>query len=230
MPQARRLLGAGRSPLQRHPRPGTLIQEKQQAGLRRNGHLRVIACRFKFAIPLRQRRVQLVGALQRRAQHRRTHAMKLTARRVQHQQPLLGKDPGVEPPECLGKGMARLVGLSQRFCRVGLAQQLPRLIHQRGNPVVQHHAAYRPRRSDSPQLGWGIDQLAQLAPGRKAHMVDLGKVVVFRSQPEDGRVGVAAGEGAEFCSASSRTSSGQCDGTGAAPATAGQLPSKGTEA
>ena len=124
-------LGAVRLSACRAPR--TLVNQKQQAGLRRDGHLRVIARGFEFLVPLRQRSVQFVGALQRRAQHRRAHAVKSAPARIQHQQPLRGKDLGIKLREGLGQGAARLVGRGQRIHGIGLAQQLPCLIQQRGN-------------------------------------------------------------------------------------------------
>ena len=99
LPQAIRLLRARRQPLERQPRARSLVNEKQQAGLRRHGHLRVIAGGFQLPIALQQRGVQLIGALQRRAQHRRAHAVNLAAAGIQHQQPLRGKNPGNKTPQ-----------------------------------------------------------------------------------------------------------------------------------
>ena len=40
-----------------------------------------------------------------------------------------------------------------------------------------------------------VDQLRQLAAGGKSDVIDLGEVVVFAGEPEDGRVGMAGGGG-----------------------------------
>jgi hypothetical protein len=40
-----------------------------------------------------------------------------------------------------------------------------------------------------------VDQFAQLAARRKGDVIDLGEVVVFRGQPEDGRMGMPARSG-----------------------------------
>ena len=156
-----------------------------------NTDLCVIARRFKFTVPLHQCGMKLVGALQSCPKHGRTHAMKFASTCIQNQESLCGKDLCIEISEGLRKGTARAVSLDQRFRRSGLAQQLPGLIHQWGNRFVQHDAADRKGRFCHISCSWRINQLAQLATGGKAHMVDLGKVVVFRRQPEDGGVRIA---------------------------------------
>ncbi len=93
----------------------------------------MIARRHQRVIALEQCRVQLIGAFNRRLQNRRAHAVELPSAGVQHQQPLRGKRLGVEIPEGLGEGPARLVGSSQSLHRVGRPKQFPRLIHQREN-------------------------------------------------------------------------------------------------
>jgi hypothetical protein len=56
-----------------------------------DGHLRVIAGGFQFAVAVEQRRVQLVGALDAGPQHRRAHAVDFAAGGVEDQQALGGK-------------------------------------------------------------------------------------------------------------------------------------------
>jgi hypothetical protein len=69
----------------------------------------------KRTIALEQSFVQLIGTFQRRSQHGRAYAVKLAAARVKHQQPLRGKNPGIEGRESLREGVAGLVSLSQRI-------------------------------------------------------------------------------------------------------------------
>ncbi len=144
----------------------------------------MIAGRFERSIALHERGVQLVGAFQSRAQDWRADAVKGAAACIQHQQPLRSEDPGIKLRKGLGEGASRLVGRGQRLHRVGSSEQFVRLIDQRLNRVVQHQAAHRLRGLGSRR----ILQPAQFAARRKDDVVDLGKVMVFGGQPEDGGV------------------------------------------
>ena len=64
LPKAVGFGGAGRGPLERQARAALLVDQEQQAGLRRDGDLGVIAGGFECLVALEQRGVQLVGALQ----------------------------------------------------------------------------------------------------------------------------------------------------------------------
>jgi len=103
---------------------------------------------------------------------------------IQNQQPLRGKDPRVELPEGLGQGIAGLVCGCQSIHGIRRGEQLPRLFYQRRDPLVEDDAACRPRRVKLLL----VDQPVQLFARRKGNMVDFGKVVVFRGQPEKSRV------------------------------------------
>ncbi len=189
LPEPARFGGAGSMALERQPRARPLVDEEEQAGLRRNGHLGVIPGGFQFAIAVKQGGVQFVGAFHRGTQHRRSHAVHIAAASVEHQQPLRGKDLRIELGKGLGKGAARLIGCGQCLHSAGRTKQFPRLVHQRRNRVVKHDAAHGSRRHGSPFE----DQLVQLAAPWKDNMIDFGKVVIFAGQPEDGRVRTARG-------------------------------------
>ncbi len=153
----------------------------------RDRDLRVIAGRFEGSVAFEQRGVKFIGPLQRRAQHRRTHAMEIAPFRIENQQALRGKNLGVELGESLREGAARLVGGGQCVHGVGGAEQFPCLIDEWSDRLVEHHAAHghRDRRRRF------VDKFLQLAARRKRDVIDLGEVVVFGREPENRRMGSA---------------------------------------
>ena len=111
-------LGARRLTLEGYPRAGALVDEEEQAGLWGDGDLGVIAGGFKLAVAVEERLVQLIGALDGRAQYGRSHAVKCAAAGVEHQQALGGKDLSIELRKRLGEGVAGLVSSRQRIHRL----------------------------------------------------------------------------------------------------------------
>jgi hypothetical protein len=174
-------------PSQRQPRAGVFVDEEEQARPRHHGHLGVITGGFQSLVPFDQRLMQFVGAFQSRREHRRAHAVPRAFLGIQNQQPLRGKGLGIELLEGQGEGAPRLPGSGQCFGGFGVAEQFLCLADQRGDCFVENDAAHGPRHCGC----LGISKRAQLFAGGEGDVVDLGKVVVFGGQPEDGGVRTA---------------------------------------
>ena len=87
--------------------------------------------------------MQFVGAFNAGAQHGRTEAMEIAAAGIEDKQALRGKDFGIEVSEGLGKGASGLIGGSERFHCVGVAEQFPRALYERSDGCVENYAADR---------------------------------------------------------------------------------------
>ena len=113
--------------------------------------------------------------------------MEVAPFRVEYQQPLRGKNLGIEISKCLRERPAGLIGGSKCVHGVRRTEQLPRLIDEWIDRFVEHHAAngHRDR--------WRrfVDEFLQLAARWKRDVIDLGEVVVFGRQPENRRMGSA---------------------------------------
>jgi hypothetical protein len=77
--------------------------------------LRLVSGTLQLAVAPGQRRVQLIGALHRRAQHRRAQAVNVASRGIQNQKALRGEYLRIELRESLRKGLSRLPGGAQRL-------------------------------------------------------------------------------------------------------------------
>ena len=82
VPQAIRLVCGGRDAAKSGARAGFLVDEEQEARLRCDGDLRVIAGGFKSQAALGERGVEFVGALDGGAKNGCAEAMELAARGV----------------------------------------------------------------------------------------------------------------------------------------------------
>ncbi len=184
MPRSLRLLSAGRNPFERQSRSGALIDQEEKAGLRRNDNLRVIPRGHEVTVSFRKSRVQLIGSLESSAQDRCAEAMEVAAARVENQQALSAEHSGIELSEGLREGAVRPIGGSQGLHRVGVTEQLPGLIDQRSDCLIEHDAANRDRGLRSLP----VHQSAELAACGKSDVIDLGEIVIFRREPEDGYV------------------------------------------
>ena len=98
------LAGAGGGALERQPDTGAVVDEEEQAGVRRNRNLGVVTGGLEGAIAAQQGGVELAGALQGGAQDGSAQAMEVAAGGVEDEQPLRGKRLAVE----MGKGLAKV--------------------------------------------------------------------------------------------------------------------------
>ena len=111
--------------------PVLFVDQEQQARLRRDGNLGMIAGGFERLAALHQRGMEFVGALNGRAQHRRAQPVELAAAGVDNQQSLRRKNLRVKIRKRLRKSAPRRVGRNQRVRRVRRPENLCRALHQR---------------------------------------------------------------------------------------------------
>ena len=138
----------GASPLQRNPCPAALINQKQQARLRRHRNLCVISGRLQHLVPLEQRRMQLIRALNRRPQYGRAQPMHFAPGGIQHQQSLRGKSFRIEFRKRLAQCASRLVRSHQRIHRVSTRPAVPTPAPSAARSI--HPEQRRPPAQDSP--------------------------------------------------------------------------------
>ena len=113
--------------------------------------------------------------------------MRLARAGVKDQQSLRGKNFRVELGKGLGEGAAGFVGRFQRLHGLGVAKQLPCLLQQRCDGLVENEAA------DGTRIGRSafVFERFEHAARREDDVIDFVEVVVFRGQPEDGCVGMS---------------------------------------
>ena len=120
--------------------------EEQQARLRGDGDLGVIAGGFESLAAFGERGVELVGALDGRAQHGRAEAMEVAAGGVDDEKALGGEDLRVEIGESLREGAAGLVGGGEGIGGFGGAEQLGGALDKRRDGVVEARCGRRAAR------------------------------------------------------------------------------------
>ena len=162
-PQAVRLLGRGRDALERQPRARFLVDQKQQARLRRDQNLRVIAGGLESLAALDQRGMELIGAFDSRAQHRRAQAVEISAGGIDNQQPLRRKNLCVKLRERPRQKCGRACRPRRGRPSHPRAEQFRRPLGERRDRLVE----------DDPARGQGgcglriVGQRRQLAAGGK---------------------------------------------------------------
>ena len=189
VPQPIGLGCSGRDAAKRDARAGFVVDKEQEARLRGNGDLSVIAGGFESLAAFGERGMKLVGALDGGAKNGRTEAMEVAACGVDDEEALLCEDCRVEIREGLREGAAGLVSSNESFSCVGRAEKLSGSLDERGNGIVEDDAARR------RCCSWSflVCEPSQLAAGGKGDVIDLGEIMIFAGEPEDGSVGMASG-------------------------------------
>ena len=94
--------------------------KKEQRGSRLDQHLRVVARGFEFCRARQQRRLELLGVLDGKAQRGRAEGVEVAARGVHHDEAVAGEEARHQAGEGAGEGWGGFVWLM----RVALAQQM----------------------------------------------------------------------------------------------------------
>ena len=191
VPEAIGLGGRGRGAAKSDACAGFFVDEEQEARLRSDGDLNVIAGGFEGLAAFGEGGVKLVGALDGGAEDRRAEAMEIAACSVDDEKALRGEDCGVEIAEGLREGAAGFVGGDECVGRFGWAEELGGALDERRDGFVENDAA-------GGDCGFGslaVGERGQFAAGGKGDVIDLGEIVIFTGKPEDGGVGMACGSG-----------------------------------
>ena len=133
--------------------------------------------------------VKFIGTLDRGAEDGRAKAMEFAAGGVDDEKALRGKDRSVKIAEGLREVAAGFVSSHESVGRFGRAKKFGGAFDKGRDGFVKN---------DTTGGDCGIGSLAvgergQLATGRKGDVIDLGEIVIFTGEPEDGGVGMACG-------------------------------------
>jgi len=147
----------------------------------------VISRSFEGLVSLEKGGVELVGTFDGGFEDGAAETVNFRARGIENEESLGGEGFGVEVGEGLSECAARFVGGDEGVHGVGCAEEFPCLVDEGLDGLVNDDAAngYGSRRSV------GIDEFFELFSGGEGGVVDLGEVVVFGCEPEDGDMGMS---------------------------------------
>ena len=191
VPEAVGLGGSGRGATKGVACAGLFVDEEQEARLRSDCDLNVIAGSFEGKASLGERRVKLVGTLDGGAEDRRTEAMEIAAGSVDDEKALGGEDCGVEIAKSLRESAAGFVSGDERIGRFGRPEEFGGAFDERNDRVVENDAA-------GGDCGFGSfleGEGSQFSASRKGDVIDFGEVVIFTGEPEYCGVGMPCGSG-----------------------------------
>ena len=144
----------------------------------------MVAGSFEDFVSFEQGGVEFIGALDRGFEDRAAKTMDFGAGGVEDEEALGGEGFGVELCERLAEGATGLVSGDEGVHRVGGAEEFPSLIDEGLDGFVDYDAAD----GDWSRGGLRVDELAKFFSGREGDVIDFGKVVIFRCEPENGDV------------------------------------------